>query len=211
MAVEKDKVLAAIETKFKGKSITKTFKENIAAKWAAKIENEDDIESYIDDREDVILEAVSEADRRATDAAKKASEKKVEKEKEKETEEDELPEDTPAWAKALVKQNKDLADKVSGFEKAQQSKSLEERFRTHEKIKDIPEFILEGRIPTTEEDFEDAVNRTVTGYEKFAQDQNITRFGKDNPAGNKGGGGETGKVSPIVKQLAENINKESKN
>lgn len=33
MAVEKGLVLTAIEAKFKGKSLSKTFKERIAEKW----------------------------------------------------------------------------------------------------------------------------------------------------------------------------------
>ena len=63
MSVEKGKVLAAIETRFKGKSISKTYKENLAARWAAKIESETEIDDYINERADDVIEASKEADK----------------------------------------------------------------------------------------------------------------------------------------------------
>lgn len=187
MPVEKGKVLAAIETKFKGKSITKTFKENIAEKWAAKIDNDTDIDDFVNDREDVILEAVSEADRRATDAVKKA---KANEPKPNDTNPEppkddviEIPADTPEWAKALIAQNKTLADKVNGFEASQQQKSIAERFKTDERLKGIPEFVLKRAIPSKEEDFEESVTNLAAEYSTFAKEANLQSFGKDTPAG----------------------------
>jgi len=75
MAVEKGLVLTAIEAKFKGKSLSKTFKENLATKWAAKIDNDTDIDDYVSDREEIILEAEREANSRVTEAVKKATAK----------------------------------------------------------------------------------------------------------------------------------------
>lgn len=180
MPVEKGKVLAAIESKFKGKSITKTFKENLAEKWAAKIDNDTEIDTYIEDREDVILEAVSEADRRATDAVKKAKQPDPNPEPKKE---EELPADTPEWAKALINQNKALEERLTGFESAQQQKSIAERFKTDERLKGIPEFMLKRAVPSKEEDFETAVTELASEYSTFAKEAKITTFGNDTPPG----------------------------
>jgi len=183
MAVEKDKVLAAIELKFKGKSITKTFKENIAAKWAAKIDNDTEIDTYIEDREDVILEAVSEADRRATDAVKKATEKKTELNPEPEPV-DEF-KDAPEWFKAYTKANEkrleEIAGEVTGFKTAQQTKSIEERFKSDERLKDIPAFMFKGRTPKTEEEYETYATDLAADFTNFAKEAKITTFGKDAP------------------------------
>lgn len=210
MAVEKDKVLAAIETKFKGKSISKTFKQNLAAKWAEKIETEDDIDTYIEDREEIITEAISEADRRAVDAAKKASEKAKEagKEPKDEPKEVELPDDTPAWAKTLIENNKALEAKLNGFEQAQSQKTIAERFKSHEKLKGIPELLFKGRIPQTEDDFEAAVEELATDFEALAKEQNITRFGNDKPggAGHKPEGGKKQATKEEIDALAEKMN-----
>lgn len=189
MPVEKDKVLAAIELKFKGKSITKTFKDNLATKWAAKIDNDTDIDGYIEDREDVILEAVSEADRRATDAVKKVkaeTEPPKKEEIKKEDEEIDLPADTPEYVKMLMKQNKEISERLNGFETAQQQKSITERFKTDERLKGIPEFVFKGRIPAKEEDFETAVTELATEYSDFAKEAKITTFGQDKPTGAPG-------------------------
>jgi len=187
MPVEKDKVLAAIESKFKGKSITKTFKENIAAKWAAKIDNDTEIDAYIEDREEVVLEAVSEADRRATAAVEKVKkETQPEKKEEVESKEVELPADTPEWAKALITQNKTLEAKINGFESAQQAKTIEQRFKSDERLKGIPEMLLKRAIPKTEDEYEATVTELANEYSTFATEQKITSFGNDKPGGASG-------------------------
>jgi hypothetical protein len=211
MAVEKDKVLAAIESKFKGKSISKTFKQNLAAKWAEKIDTEDDIDTYIEDREDIITEAISEADRRATDAATKAAEKAKQAgkntETEVETEEEDLKDLSPEM-KAVLKRLDAVASKVEGFEQAQSQKSIAERFKADERLKGIPEFMFKGRVPSKEEDFETYAEELKADYEAFATEKNLERFGNDTPGatGNKTPAGGNGKVSDTIKQLATAVN-----
>lgn len=196
MAVDKDKVYAELEKKFKGKSISKTFKQELAAKWAEKIDTEDDIESYVDDREDVITAAISEADRRATEAANKAVEKaKTPAKQEEEPKEDELPADTPAWAKALLKKNETLEAKLNGFEQAQTQKTIAERFKTDERLKGIPEFMLKGRVPSKEEDFETAITELSGEFETWAKENNVQKFGQDKPGGNAPGKGNESKAT----------------
>lgn len=193
MAVEKEKVLPVLEAKLKGKGFPKTFIDSQAAKLAAKIENEDDIDARVEDVADFLIDADKEADRRATEASKKALEKvkdpgKTEDPK-KDDVVDELPADTPAWAKALIEQNKSFEAKLNGFEQEKSRQSLTERFKNHEKLKGLPEALFKGRIPTKEEDFDAAVEEMAADYESLAKDFNVQVFGKDTPGGSSGGKG----------------------
>lgn len=198
-------VLTAINKKFEGKSLTKTFKENLAKKWAVKIDNETDIDSFIEDREDVILEASTEADRRATDAVKKLAVTKTPNEgRTPPTDKVEIPDDTPEWAKALLKANETLTAKVNGFETQQTQKTLSERFKTSPELKGVPEFMFKGRIPTTEEEFENAVYELKTDYTAFATENKLSVLGSDVP--NTGANykpNEKSEVSPAIKAFAE--------
>lgn len=180
MAVEKGLVLTAIETKFKGKSLSKTFKESIATKWAAKIDTDADIDEYINDREDVILEASTEADRRVTDYVK-ANPKETKKPDEKETVE--LPADTPEYVKVMMAKMETMGAEISGFKAQTQQKSLEERFKANPDLKGVPEFMFKGRVPKTEEEFDTAVQELKTDYSTFAEANKISNIGLDTPGG----------------------------
>lgn len=191
MAVEKGKVLAAIETKFKGKSLTKNFKENIAAKWAEKIEKDEDIDGYIDDREDLILEASAEADRRAVAAAKKAKEEAAEavnpeKKDEKKAEEVKVDENTPDWAKKLIDQNKSLAERLEKFEAAGKAKTIAEKFASDDRVKNIPEFIRKGYVPESDDDYETKVTELSEAYKTFADQNKLKVYANDKPNGSTG-------------------------
>lgn len=200
--VEKGKLLIAINKKFEGKSLSKTFKENLAEKWAVKIDNETDIDAYIDDREDVILEASTEADRRATDAVKKLTPSKIENKTEIKVEEV-IIDDAPEWAKALIAQNKTLEAKINGFETQQTQKTLTERFKSHAELKGIPEFMFKGRIPSTEDELETAVAELKTDYSAFATENKLSILGNDVP--NTGIGTNPSQVKPASKEEVDKI------
>src|SRR5690606_9516907 len=213
MAVEKQLVLAAIETKLKGKSLSKNFKDNLATKWADKLEDEDGIEAYIADREDLLLEASSEADRRAVPAAKKAKEE-AEKAKTTTVENDddiELPSDTPDWAKALMKQNQALAQKVQSFESQQKSQTIRERFRKDERVsalKGLPDHAYNGRIPKTEDEYEAAVESFVNDWKPFLEKHKLGEQGGDKPASGTGTAAANSKdVKPLSADQAKAIAK----
>lgn len=198
-------VLTAINKKFEGKSLSKTFKENLAKKWAVKIDNDTEIDSYVDDREDVVLEASTEADRRATDAVKKLtpSNKNEGKPNEK-PDEVIVADDAPEWAKALIAQNKTLEAKLNGFETQQTQKTLTERFKTSPELKGVPEFMFKGRIPLTEAEFENAVTELKTDYTAFATENKLNILGTDVPnAGSNYKPNEKSEVSPAIKAFAE--------
>lgn len=210
MAVEKGKVLAAIELKFKGKSLTKNFKENIAAKWAAKIETDEEIDAYIEDREDIVLEASTEADRRATQATAKAKADAAAavtgKPETPKDEPAELPDDTPAWAKALMQQNKALADKVDGFERQKQTDSIADRFKKDKRFEGIPAELLHGRYPAKEEDYEAAAEAASTALKPLVEQFKLAGFGKDAPAGGNGQSAAAGKVDPDMAAFGKKQN-----
>lgn len=196
-------VLTAINKKFEGKSLTKTFKENLAKKWAVKIDNETEIDSYIEDREDVVLEASTEADRRATDAVKKLTPPKKEGNTDKIPDEVIVTDDTPEWAKALIAQNKTLEAKINGFETQQTQKTVTERFKSHPELKGIPEFMFKGRIPSTEDEIETAVAELKMDYTAFATENKISILGNDVP--NTGVGNNSGEVKPASKEEVEKV------
>lgn len=185
MAVEKGLVLAAIEAKLKGKSLSKNFKENLAAKWAERIETDEDVDSFIDDREDVLLEASSEADRRAQEAVKKVKVEKVEEVK--------VDDNNPN--KELLSAIQALTAKVDGFENAQKTKSLEERFRADERLKGVPEFLIKRSIPKSDEEFDSVAEELAQEYKSFAEKNKLSSYGNDTPASGEGKGGKTKQIS----------------
>jgi len=196
MPVAKDKVLPILESILKGKSASKTFKDGIATKWAEKIEKEEDIESYINDRSDLLLEAVSEADRRATDATKKAKEdaaKLLNPEQDKEPTPTDDP-SMPAWAKTLIDQNKTLTDRLAGIESKSQQQTIAERFKK-EVGEGVPEKLLNRFMPTSDQDFE----TSVSDLKSLLPELKVSGFGNDKPAG-YAGGENTGKVKEASKE-----------
>lgn len=206
---DKGLVLKAIEAKLKGKSLSKNFKENLASKWAEKIESDEDIDTFIEVREDLLLEASAEADRRAVAAAKKAKEESVKntapvaKEEEEEVKVDDS---APEWAKALIKQNQTLSSKLEAFESKQKHQTIRERFTGEEKvsklIKDLkdaglPVESFESWIPKSEEDFDSSTESFIEKWSPFAEKHKLGGQGGDQPASGKGGstGGDVKKIS----------------
>lgn len=184
--------MAAIELRFKGKSLTKTFKEQLAEKWAEKIESEDGIDTFINDREDVILAASHEGDRRATAASAKAKQDAAEaingKQQDQTQQQDQAtPEGMPEWMKPFMTQFQDLAKTVNGMQQARTAETLQQRFEKDERLKGIPAPLLHGRYPTKEEDFEAAVAATQEALKPFVDKLATVDFGKDTP-GSFGGG-----------------------
>ena len=173
--VEKDKVLAAIELKFKGKSITKTYKENLATKWAAKIDNDTEIDNYINDREEDVLEAASEADRRVTESKKPTPAPEPTPEPTPDpspTPAADIPEYLKTFMENQTKIIEGLTGKISGLEQ----KTIAERFKSDPRVKHLPEAVFKGRIPATEAEFESAITELSTDYA-------TVKFGNDKPGG----------------------------
>lgn len=204
MAVEKGKVLPVLQEKLKGKGYTKTFIEKMATKFAEKIEDEDGITEYIEDRLDIFNEADADGDRRATLAVEKEKAKKPAQETTEDEPED-IPADTPAWAKALIAQNKKLEEKVNSFEQQKTAESIEQRFRNDERVKNLPPMAFKGRIPKTEEEFETFATELADDWKDYKVTE---RFGNDTPPGTnpKNPTGKKEASKEDIDRIAEKIN-----
>lgn len=211
MAVDKGLVRQALEIKFKGKSLSKTSKDKLAEAYAPVIENLADIDDYITAQTPGIEILIAETDSRVTEALKKAP--KAEPAKVETTDEIELPDDTPAWAKAMVKQNQELSKKIEGFESKQNQQTVEQQFRGHEQLKGIPDIFLKGRTPQTADEIETAVAEIKADVEAYQTANNVTLIGKDTPPGGGNGGGnqEATEVAPELKAFFDKQQKATNN
>lgn len=183
MAVEQGKVIAKLNKLFEGKSVTDTYKKSLAAKWAARIETDEDIDAFVKDREEDVLEASKEADRRATSAvqvAKEAAAKTVLGEEQKPVEV-QTPSDAPEYVKALMAKIEGLTTTVNTLQAAKQTESIAEKFNKDQRVKDVPDWIREGFMPTSDADYEDKVTALATKFNTFAEQNKIASFGNDKP------------------------------
>ena len=222
MAVAKGLVLAAIEKAFKGKSLSKTFKENLSVKWADKIDTEDDIDDFVSERTDEILEASAEADRRANSARIKALEEAREDKGGKgnksdtgnDDDDEELPADTPEWAKQVLKQNAELKRKVESFEQSQSLKGIEERFKNDPLLKGLPKAMFKGRIPQKEEDYESYRDELIEDYKGMMEaNPSLPALGQDAPPRSSNQQKQQkndAKVSPEIEAFVKKNNPEKK-
>ena len=214
MAVDKGLVRQALENKFKGKSLSKTSKDKLAEAYAPVIENLADIDDYINAQTPAIEILIAETDSRVTEALKKKAPETKPTNTDTSTDEIDLPDDTPAWAKAMVKQNQELSKKIAGFEASQSQQTVEQQFKNHEGLKGIPELFLKGRTPKTAEEIETAVAEIKADVEAYQTQHKITIIGKDTPPGGGGSGGggdaETTEVAPELKAFFAK-NAETKN
>lgn len=218
MAIDKGKVLAKLLVKYKGKSLSKNFLERTAEKYAAKIADDADdtaIDEFINDRDDVIQEAISETDRRVTDAVNKVKNPNQQQQQQEENKDD-FPADMPDWAKQMAKGITALTGEVTSMKTEGVKKTLAERFNSDPRLKGIKPVLLKGRVPQTEEEFENSILEAVEELKDFItvegseqqQQQTAKRFGNDKPAyGNKppvtGGNQQT----PAVKEALGNVKK----
>lgn len=228
MAIEKAKVLAALSTKFKGKSLSKTFLDKTATRYAAKIETDADMDDYINDREDDILEAGIEADRRVTAALKTPKEGEKGKPAPKEEpviDEDEL-KDAPAYVKAMMKTMQGMTDEIKGLKADKAAETISTRFSSDPRLKGIDPKLLKGRFPKTEEEFETAVEEAVEDLKEFVKSDGQQEGQKPNGISTKLGTGggfgdkpvhtstsiktaadKTKDVPPEISQFTQNLNK----
>lgn len=188
MPVPKDKVVTKLNEKYKGRSLSKDFKNKLAEKWAEKIDTEEDIDSYINDRDDIILETISESDRRAKQASDKAKEdaaRAVKGDVVEDKKEPEIPDDTPAYMKAFMKEFKSLKEELGSFKAAKSQETIYDRFKNEFAESKVPESMLKRYAPQSEEDFESAKEELTKTWGEIApaNQQQGKRFGGDIPAG----------------------------
>jgi hypothetical protein len=194
MAIDKAKVLAALQLKFKGKSLSKTFLDKTATRYAAKIETDADMDDFINEREDDILAAGEEADRRVTAATKKPKEDdgkggKTDAKDEPVLDDDELAKLTP-FEKMMMKKLEGMTATISGLQAEKTADTIATRFANDPRLKGIDPKLYKGRIPKTEAEFEATVEEVAEDLKDFVKAE-----------GNEAGGEGGGKPNPIATRL----------
>ena len=165
----KEKIKGRLRELFPKANLSKQRLDTIVAGLSKKVTEEttpEELDGVINDYNEVFNfeEIARQDDRIRTLSAKQ----------EPETEAD----DTPEWAKALIA-------KVESFEKANTQKTLKERFLSDKRVKDIPDFIRNGYIPSSEEEFEDKASELSTAYKEFAKKNKLQNYSGDNPPNGK--------------------------
>jgi hypothetical protein len=183
-------------------------------KWAPKIDTDEDIEAYItdEDRVELLTEAAAEANRIRTEVKKEAAKgnpnpgKKGENTDEPDPDEIDETKLSP-FERTLLKTVGGLKKDLDTFKTSQTQQTLAERFKNHPDLKNVPAFMMKGRTPKTEEEFDTAVEELKTDYTDYAKENKLPLIGADTPPGaNKGKQeqqGDDGKVSAEVMKFAQ--------
>lgn len=194
MPVNEGLVLQKLNDKFRGKSVSKTLKASLAKRMAEKIESDEEIEEYINDREDIILEATRDKDAAVTAMAAKTKEEVINAAKGEPAKQDDPPstepvEGMPDWFKPFATQFGTLAQTVTGLQKDKAHQTISQRLQSDERTKDIPpNFYKRWSIPENDADFETFAEELKAEYQPFAASATAQQFSTGTP----GGGIQTG-------------------
>jgi len=166
----KEKILAALKTKFSG--VQDAILNRVATKLSETVGSEDDVQGVVDSTTfQQVLESYG--DSRATEATRssianyesKYGIKNGKPHKGSEQTQPDIPADTPDWAKDLIKQNQEMAEKIQQFEQKSQSERLTGLVKSKLKEKGVKDSFFAGRNISveSEEQIEEVVN-TFYGY-----------------------------------------------
>lgn len=188
----REKILAQLIAKHAG--VSKTALGLIADKLAKKVTEESGIEQAITDFDNAVsiteyaADLQREADKRVGEAKKEWDKKNPPKKDPPKTEEGEDPpknDDTPAWAKSLMDEVKQLkTEKVQGGMKT----------KATELLKEVPAHFWNGRaLPEKEEDlqtFVDSISADYTAFTQHLVDKGLMTATPPGGGGESGGGGK---------------------
>lgn len=175
MAVTTERIKARLRVLFPKANLSKTRLDAIADKLATKPEDEatdDQVDEIISDYNDVInFEQLAKDDDRI---------RTLEKERKPKTTQPEEDEGDPDGddSTALLKK---LLNKVEQLETQQQAKTISERFNSDPRVKDIPEFIRKGYVPTGDDDYEDKVTELSDSFKEYAENNKLQSYPDDKP------------------------------
>lgn len=221
MAVSKEKVKARIKALFPKTNLTQKRLDEISAKLATKPADDasdDDIDQVINDFNEnsvMTIEEIAKNDDRIATLARKAAEKPDPTAASPNNDSTDSGDDQDP-VKQLLAEVRSMKEELQSYKAQNLKKSLEERFRADERLKDVPEVMFKGRVPQSEEEFDSAVEDLVADWGKLSgtvqTEQEATelarRFGSTSaPAAGAGGSRGTVKqasdddVSEIVGKL----------
>ncbi|MXV16838.1 hypothetical protein [Hufsiella ginkgonis] len=204
----KDKVLAFLKLKYKGKGLSNTYLEALAARIDAKITEESEIEGQVAELDDLIQDAAKEGDRRATLALKAPKKEPAQETTEEGSATKPVAEDPdmPSWAKALVKSVEGLGTVVTGIVKEKQTLTIKSQLEAKLKEKQIPAALLKGRVPEKEEDIDTVLQEIEADWSELKGSGVVSNplggLGQP-PAGSGGNNSGDAKVNPDVVAFAK--------
>lgn len=215
----KEKIISAFKAKYPGINLSKKRLDAIAAKIEVKvIDDETKIDAALaamdevypfaeiakDDDKVRTLEAKLKAppgETPAEKAAREAAEAAAALETDK---------DTPVWAKALIEQNKTLAQDLAAIKGEKVANTI--KGKATELLKEVPlSYWGKRAIPDTEEALQDFVTEVTADYATFKKemtDQGLSVLSA--PRTGTGGGDVAKAVSPEIKAFAEKQAAQSK-
>ena len=157
----------------------------LAAKLNATDESTDEeIDTELTERNDngfmTFEEMKVEDDRIRVEMAKLKKPAAPKKTVDQEEEEEEVETSNPTLTK-LEKQLAELAQKLADKEEKEARQTLANRFKSDERLKGIPAWMVDPVVPKSEEEFETAVETLSENYKQFATDNKLEAFGNDMP------------------------------
>lgn len=191
MSIEKSKVIARIKALHPNTNLSNARLNELSDRLIKKLTDDADdaaIDSVINDANDYNpFSEIARSDDKIRDLESKLKPKPPVDDPKP----DPIPDDiSPSMKAYLDKQNElieKLNGKLEGFEKGQQTKSITERFNSDERIKDVPDIMRRGFIPTSEDDYEATVTGLIGEFNKYNESYKVERIGNDNPRGQQGG------------------------
>lgn len=97
---------------------------------------------------------------------------------------DEDPSDEDPVAKVL-KEMAELKATLAEKEAQEKRQSLANRFKQDERLKGIPSFLVNRAVPTSEDEYDEAVETLAAEFKEFATEHKLESFGKDAPPAGK--------------------------
>lgn len=174
MAVEASKVKARLRALFPKANLSTKRLDEISDKLGKKVED-NATDAQIDEALEEYNGIYSFEDIAKNDDRLRTDRKKDVPKKDEDYHDAKAEDDMPAWAKSLM-------DTVNGFKEERKAQTLEQRFRSDIRLKNVNPLLFTGRIPKTEEDFENSVDSLV----KDATELKLNNYGGDTPAGGTG-------------------------
>lgn len=198
MAVEKSKVVARYKSLFGSVGLSATRLDAIAAKLASKIADESD-DDVIDAELNNLNDVYSFSDIKKNDDRTANDKHNQQRKKDEEVE----PEDTTEIGK-LRKMVSGLTETVTALKESKQQESIAQRFAGDPRLKGIPEMMLKGRTPKTDEEFDAKVDELAQDYKAFAEKNKLDILGDDIPLSGDATGAK-GKVKEISAEEAAKL------
>lgn len=215
----KEKIIARLRALYPGVNLSKTRLDQIADKLASKITDENEIDTRLNDLNDVMpfADIAKQDDRVRTLEAKNKDPKDPPPQDPPKNDPPKAdpPADAPEWAKTLIDQNKAMAEKLAALEQGRTAENNQARLRSLLKEKKVDEKYLEDplrKLAITAKTFKDDTEIEAFAEEIATAFKAAPASAEMPPAPIQGVVADPGKeVSPMMKEyLAANKKSDDK-